>query len=111
MSDILLTHGYFLGEDPKEQAIMKPYPPLGILYLSAFLRRAGCGVDVFDSTFGDRAELHERLARGPGVLGVYTNLITRGSVVALIGKARALGWTVIAGGPESANYPDEYLDH
>ena len=24
---ILLTHGYFIAEDEKEQAIMKPYPP------------------------------------------------------------------------------------
>ena len=28
---LLLTHGYFLMEDPKEQRIMKPYAPLGIL--------------------------------------------------------------------------------
>jgi hypothetical protein len=37
MNDILLTHGYFLAEDEKEQQIMKPYPPLGLLYLSAYL--------------------------------------------------------------------------
>ena len=111
MSDLMLTHGYFLGEDPKEQAIMKPYPPLGILYLSAYLRREGFDVEVFDSTFAERSDLYERLARERGVLGVYTNLITRGSVVALMSRARELGWTVVAGGPESANYPDEYLDH
>ena len=35
MPDILLTHGYFLGEDEKEQQIMKPYAPLGLLYISA----------------------------------------------------------------------------
>jgi radical SAM superfamily enzyme YgiQ (UPF0313 family) len=112
MSDLLLTHGYFLDEDPKEGAIMKPYPPLGLLYLSAYLRRAGFDVAVFDSTFGARTELYARLAaEGPGVLGVYTNLITRGSVVALTAQARALGWTVVVGGPESANYPEQYLDH
>ena len=111
MADLLLTHGYFLGEDPKEQAIMKPYPPLGILYLSAYLRRDGFEVEVFDSTFATRSELYERLEEEKGVLGVYTNLITRGSVVALMGRARERGWTVVAGGPESANYPEEYLDH
>ena len=41
MADILLTHGYFLAEDEKERQIMKPYPPLGLLYLSAFLKRVG----------------------------------------------------------------------
>ncbi len=35
--DLLLTHGYFLYEDAKELQIMKPYAPLGILYLSSHL--------------------------------------------------------------------------
>ena len=34
-ADIILTHGYLLNEDEKEQPIMKPYAPLGILYISA----------------------------------------------------------------------------
>src|SRR6187549_158460 len=99
MSDLLLTHGYFLGEDPKEQQIMKPYPTLGVLYLSAYLKRAGFGVEVFDATFATRADLERRLARGPGVLGVYTNLITRGSVLAILKRAKELGWTTVVGGP------------
>ena len=112
MTDLLLTHGYFLSEDPKEREIMKPYPPLGLLYISAYLRRAGFGVEVFDSTFSTREALEARLSAGPpGVLGVYTNLITRGSVVRILRRARELGWTVVTGGPESANYPAEYLDH
>ena len=57
MKRLLLTHGYFLGEDAKEQQIMKPYPPLGILYLSSHLRAQGFNVDVYDSTFGSREEL------------------------------------------------------
>ena len=55
MADILLTHGYFLAEDEKERQIMKPYPPLGLLYLSAFLKSAGFSVEVFDSTFEEFA--------------------------------------------------------
>ena len=57
MADILLTHGYFLAEDEKERQIMKPYPPLGLLYLSAYLKTRGYSVDVYDSTFGSRREL------------------------------------------------------
>ena len=41
---ILFTHGYFLSEDPKELQIMRPYVPLGILYISAFARQ-GSGDD------------------------------------------------------------------
>jgi radical SAM superfamily enzyme YgiQ (UPF0313 family) len=112
MADILLTHGYFLWEDEKEQQIMKPYPTLGLLYISAYLRRAGFDVALYDTTFGSRAELADRLAREPGgVLGIYTNLITRSNVVWIVGEAKRHGWMVILGGPESANYPDEYMAH
>jgi anaerobic magnesium-protoporphyrin IX monomethyl ester cyclase len=112
MADILLTHGYFLHEDAKEQQIMKPYPPLGLLYLAAFLKRAGFSVDLYDSTLGNRAELKKHLAEASGgVLGIYTNLITRASVLDIAAYAKTQGWTVVLGGPEAANYPSEYLSN
>ncbi|HLJ88236.1 MAG TPA: radical SAM protein [Candidatus Angelobacter sp.] len=110
MPDILLTHAYFLYEDEKELEIMKPYPTLGLLYISAYLRRAGFSVEVFDTTFEPRAALFLRLESSPGVVGIYTNLMTRGPVLDVIKKAKSHGWTVIVGGPESANYPTEYLN-
>jgi radical SAM superfamily enzyme YgiQ (UPF0313 family) len=108
---LLLTHGYFLEEDAKEQQIMKPYAPLGLLYLSSHLRSKGFAVELYDTTFGSRAELLGILQQGePGVLGIYTNLLTRGSVLRILDAARATGWRVILGGPEPSNYAAEYLD-
>ncbi|HET9474800.1 MAG TPA: radical SAM protein [Steroidobacteraceae bacterium] len=110
MADLLLAHGYFLSDDEKERQIMKPYPPLGLLYLSAYLKRAGFAVEVFDSTFRERAEFEARLAATPGgVIGIYTNLMTRRPVLELVRAARRHRWTVVLGGPESANYTVEYL--
>lgn len=112
MPDILLTHGYFLYEDEKERQIMKPYPPLGLLYLSAYLKRANFDVALYDSTLGSRTELFARLEReAGGVLGLYTNLMTRPVVVEIVAHAQAYGWTIIVGGPEAGNYPVEYLRH
>ena len=111
MADVLLTHGYFLAEDEKERQIMKPYPPLGLLYLSAFLKTRGYSVDVFDSTFEERDRLTQRFAREPrGTVGIYTNLMTRRAVLEIIRSAKQHQWTVILGGPESANYIAEYLE-
>ncbi len=62
--DLLLTHGYFLHEDPKELQIMKPYAPLGLLYLSSYLRAAGFDVEIYDSTFGSRDELFRHSGNG-----------------------------------------------
>ena len=110
MAHILLTHGYFLAEDEKERQIMKPYPPLGLLYLSAYLKRQGHSVEVYDSTFGTRDELDRKIRQSPGgFVGIYTNLITRASVLRIINTAREVDSKVILGGPESANYSSEYL--
>lgn len=109
--DLLLTHAYFLLEDPKEQQIMKPYAPLGLLYLSSYLRQQGLAVEIYDSTFGSRKELFGLLQQGPpSAIGIYANLLTRVAVLEIIACARAAGWKVIVGGPEPANYPEQYLD-
>lgn len=108
--DILLTHGYFLREDPKELQIMKPYVPLGILYLCSHLRQEGFKVEVFDSTFSTYQDLLFALEHtAPAVLGVYANLMTRPTVVKILKAAKAAGWRTVVGGPEPGSYIREYL--
>ncbi len=110
MAELLLTHGYFLYEDPKELQIMKPYAPLGILYLCSHLRQQGFAVDVFDTTFSSREALFAHLrSEAPSVLGIYANLMTRKNVVEILKVAREAGWKTIVGGPEPGAYALEYL--
>jgi radical SAM superfamily enzyme YgiQ (UPF0313 family) len=110
MPDLLLTHGYFLYEDPKELQIMKPYAPLGILYLCSHLRQQGFEVEIFDTTFSSREALFQHLrCEKPSVLGIYANLMTRGNVIQILRVAREAGWTTIVGGPEPGAYALEYL--
>src|SRR6201985_3587212 len=110
MADLLLTHGYFLYEDPKELQIMKPYAPLGILYLCSHLRRQGYSVEVFDTTFSSREALVSYLrSETPSTLGIYANLMTRKNVVEILKVAREAGWRIIVGGPEPGAYALEYL--
>ncbi|HEY6291439.1 MAG TPA: radical SAM protein [Terriglobia bacterium] len=109
--DLLLTHGYFLYEDPKELQIMKPYVPLGILYISSHLRSRGLRVEVFDTTFSSRQELFGVLrSHPPTVLGVYANLMTRSNVIQILRVAKEAGWSTVVGGPEPGAYTDEYLE-
>jgi anaerobic magnesium-protoporphyrin IX monomethyl ester cyclase len=111
MSELLLTHGYFLFEDPKELQIRKPYVPLGILYICSHLRNKGFDVDVFDTTFSSFDALTSHLQNTtPSVLGIYANLMTRKKVVEIVKIARQSGWTTIVGGPEPGAYIQEYLD-
>ena len=108
--DLLLTHGYYLYEDPKERAVMRPYPPLGILYIASHLKAKGFDVGVFDTTFSSPDAFEHYVARErPPVVGIYANLMTRPAVLAQIRLCKRYGATVVVGGPEPANYIDEYL--
>jgi len=90
---------------------MKPYPPLGILYICSHLRNKGLNVEVFDSTFASRQELWALLRQGPpSIIGVYANLMTRPNAVEILQVAKEAGWRTIVGGPEPGAYIPEYLD-
>src|SRR5271170_7037495 len=111
MSDLLLTHAYFLYEDPKERQIMKPYVPLGILYICSHLRSKGFDVEVFDTTFSTPQDLiHHLQTETPSILGIYANLMTRKKVIEFVRIAREAGWKTVVGGPEPGAYVAEYLE-
>jgi radical SAM superfamily enzyme YgiQ (UPF0313 family) len=108
--DILLTHGYFLREDEKEMRVMKPYPPLGILYLSSYLKEKGVAASVYDTTFRSFDEFARFISRTrPPVVGIASNLMTKKSVVRQIAHCVAQGCRVIVGGPDVPEYAEEYV--
>lgn len=110
---VILTHGYFLAEDPKEQQIMRPYPPLGILYISAFLKQAGRSVAIIDSTFLRTADWKTRiLETKPGIVGFYTNLMTKLRVLELNNwlKTEFPDCITFVGGPDVTYNIENYLN-
>src|SRR3954469_13048015 len=111
MTDILLAHAYFLKYDIIERRVMKPYPPLGILYLSAYLKRAGFNVEVFDATFQDFDDFEQTIIRArPRIVGFYANIITRENVFRLTRIAKANGVEfVILGGPDASEWAEQYF--
>jgi radical SAM superfamily enzyme YgiQ (UPF0313 family) len=112
VSDLLLAHGYFLSEDEQERRVMKPYSPLGLLYVASHLRARGFSVSVFDSTFKSYAEFESVLSRDrPSVVGLYCNLMTKRNVLRMAASARAAGALVVLGGPDPPHYAEEYLQH
>jgi radical SAM superfamily enzyme YgiQ (UPF0313 family) len=111
---VLLTHGYFIAEDAKEQQIMRPYPPLGLLYISAFLNQEQIINSVFDSTFSDKASLFAEIeAEKPDVLAIYTNLMTKLNVLHIAKRVKALypNIKVVMGGPDVSYNTANYLKH
>lgn len=111
---VLLSHGYFLHEDAKEQALMRPYPPLGLLYIAGHLRDAGHDVQVYDSTFGSLEALYDKLRdHQPGCLGLYVNLMTRANIVRILKQVRQdpvlKELPIVLGGPETRAHAERFL--
>jgi len=110
--NILLSHGYFLHEDEREKQIMKPYVPLGMLYISAYLELHGYPNDIFDSTFSSFSQFCEKVRSfQPRVIGIYTNLMTKLNVLRMIGflQQESPFTSIVLGGPEVRNHTEEFL--
>lgn len=113
---ILFTHGYFLNEDEKEKEIMKPYPPLGILYLSSYLEKNNFPNEIFDSTFSSFNKwVNYILDYKPEVIGIYTNLMTKLNVLKMISFIKTnevlKDCKVVLGGPEVKNHAENFLKY
>ncbi|MFI5269984.1 MAG: cobalamin-dependent protein, partial [Chloroflexota bacterium] len=109
--DILLSNSYFINKDAAEQRAMRPYPPLGLLYLSAYLKQHGYRVQVHDNTFlPDELDFARALDQTAApVVGFHATVICRQMVSRLIRLAKEMGRTVIAGGPDPSISPEDYL--
>ncbi len=111
---IFLTHAYYLQEDPVEAKIMKPYVPLGLLYVSAYLQREKVENYVFDATFSNREEQLQYIEnQKPDIVAVYVNLMTKINVIKLIKilkKDARYGFPkIVLGGPDVTYNLENYL--
>jgi len=110
---LLFTHAYYLSDDLKEQKIMKPYPPLGLLYVSAYLKSKNIGNDVFDTTFSSIEKQLEFIKnKKPKVICMYTNLMTKIEVIKLIKTLKTEKFNfpkIVLGGPDVSYNVENYL--
>lgn len=94
---------------------MRPYPPLGILYISSYLNKYNIVNDVFDSTFYSREEQLTFLKNAqPKVVAIYTNLMTKIEVIKLVRILKSdasFGFPkIIIGGPDITYNLENYLN-
>lgn len=109
--DLLLSHGYFLSLDPAEQRVMRPHPPLGLLYLSSHLKARGFRVGIFDSTFRTMAEFADTLETShPPIVGIAVNLMTKRNALRMMSMAKRAGARVVIGGPDPPHHAESYLN-
>jgi len=85
-------------------------PSLGLMYLSAALRRAGYSVRHIDHTFLERREVLEQIEDlQPSVIGIYCMITMQDEALSLAAQVRGRALTVV-GGPYPSGEPDTFVD-
>jgi anaerobic magnesium-protoporphyrin IX monomethyl ester cyclase len=86
-------------------------PSLGLMYLSASLRRAGYTVRHIDHTFLERREVLAEIDRlRPSVIGIYCMITMQDEAFSLAAEVRGRALTVV-GGPYPSGEVEPFLDH
>jgi len=86
-------------------------PSLGLMYLSASLRRAGYKVRHIDHTFLERREVLDQIERlQPSVIGIYCMITMQDEALSLAAQVRGKALTVV-GGPYPSGEPETFVDH
>src|SRR3984893_9220887 len=86
-------------------------PSLGLMYLSASLRRAGYTVQHIDHTFMERREVLAEIDRlRPSVIGIYCMITMQDEAFSLAADVRGRALTVV-GGPYPSGEVEPFLDH
>src|SRR3979490_1118155 len=85
-------------------------PSLGLMYLSASLRRAGYKVRHIDHTFLERREVLDEIDRlRPSVIGIYCMITMQDEALSLASQVRGKALTVV-GGPYPSGEPETFVD-
>lgn len=94
---------------------MRPYAPLGLLYISAYLNENNVENHVYDSTFYSKeAQLNFIEEKQPKAIAIYTNLMTKINVITLVKilntEAKYGFPKIILGGPDITYNCENYLN-
>ena len=108
---VLLVDPYLAKDDPMERKFIELYPSLGLLTLGAYLQASGVEVQMVDLTFArGTAPVEEATRRfAPHLVGVHTKTLTAERAVEIARIAREAGARPVAGGPDAASRPVDYL--
>lgn len=89
------------------RAIGIQFPPLGLLYLAAYLEREGHRVEVIDLAVKKKAE--EIDFKGYDIVGITTETTRHRQALSLAKRAKAKGCAVVMGGPHPCYVDEEIL--
>jgi anaerobic magnesium-protoporphyrin IX monomethyl ester cyclase len=108
MTSVLLIYPYF---NPTGDRSIFRFPPLGVAYIAASLRKAGYDVNILDCTFLDREDALKRArTSGADVVGIYSMVTMRKESIWFAKHLRDCCPLLIAGGPLPSCDPVSFMD-
>ena len=111
---IILSHAFFLKDDPVEMKVMKPYFPLWLLYVSAWLKKEGWPNEVYDPTFRSMNGMMKYLvSQKPEIIVLWSTMMTKLNVLKILTQIRQRkdqkALKIIIGGPDARHNAENYL--
>lgn len=108
LADILLVYPYF-----RQRTDRSPFrfPPLGIGYIAAFLKRENFTVKILDGTFRSEKEVVSEIERSrPRIVGIYAMFSMEKESITVARKTRRMVDLLVAGGPLPTVDPSSFVE-
>jgi anaerobic magnesium-protoporphyrin IX monomethyl ester cyclase len=108
MVNVALVYPFF--QPSKDNSIFR-FPPLGLGYVAAALKKHGANVELVDCTFLTMQQALERVRRSkPQVVGVYSMFSMKKTSLEIARQLRGSCDLLVAGGPLPTLDPTDFLD-
>jgi len=108
MTSVLLIYPFF---KPAHDRSVFRFPPLGIAYIAASLKREGCVVQLLDCTFlQKRIALKQALAAEAEIVGIYGMVTMSEDAIWFAQQLRQQTKLLVAGGPLPTCDPLAFLE-
>jgi anaerobic magnesium-protoporphyrin IX monomethyl ester cyclase len=109
MVEVTLVYPYFR---PSNDNSIFRFPPLGLGYLAAYLRKNGVSVNLVDCTFLDQQEALNRIRKSnPRIIGVQSMFSMKNKSIELAEELRKDCETLVTGGPLPTTSPEDFLSY
>ena len=107
MTTVALVYPYF---QPSNDNSIFRFPPLGLGYIAAFLRRQGISVQLIDCTFLTQEEALKRIRLSrPKIVGIQVMFSMKEKALQIAEFLRKDCELLVAGGPLPTSDPEEFL--
>ena len=108
MVQVTLIYPYF--QPSKDNSLFR-FPPLGLGYVAASLKKYGVPVELVDCTFLSRSEVVEKVKRSkPQIIGIYSMFSMKRSSLELARMFEDDCNLLVVGGPLPTLDPADFLE-